>query len=67
VTVGFRLGLGRLRVDVPDAGASARFPQVEGLRRKEKEEFYERVSEQMTPELRARLLKIAHTFERLDG
>jgi len=54
-------------VDVPDAGASARFPQVEGLRRKEKEEFYERVSEQMTPELRARLLKIAHTFERLDG
>ncbi len=40
---------------------------VEGLRRKEKEEFYQRVSEQMTPELRARLLEIAHSFERLDG
>ena len=40
---------------------------VEGLRRQEKEAFYERVSQQMTPELRARLLEIAQTFERLDG
>jgi predicted DNA-binding protein len=40
---------------------------VEGLRRQEKAAFYERVSEQMTPELRARLLEIAVAFERLDG
>lgn len=40
---------------------------LEGLRRKEREDFYQRVSEQMTPELRARLLEIANTFERLDG
>jgi hypothetical protein len=40
---------------------------VEGLIRREKEAFYERVSQQMTPELRARLLEIARTFERLDG
>ena len=40
---------------------------VEGLRRQEKAAFYERVSEQMTPELRARLLEIAGAFERLDG
>jgi hypothetical protein len=40
---------------------------VEGLVRREKEAFYERVSQQMTPELRARLLEIAQTFERLDG
>ena len=39
---------------------------VEGLRRREKEEFYARVSEQMTPELRARLLQIAEAFERVD-
>jgi hypothetical protein len=39
---------------------------VEGLRRREKEEFYQRVSEQMTPELRARLLEIAAAFERVD-
>jgi hypothetical protein len=39
---------------------------VEGLRRREKEEFYRRVSEQMTPELRARLLEIAAAFERVD-
>lgn len=40
---------------------------MEGLRRKEKEAFYRRVSEQMTPELRARLLDVAAAFERLDG
>lgn len=40
---------------------------VDALRRKEKEEFYRRVSEQMTPELRARLLEIATAFEKLDG
>ena len=40
---------------------------VEGLLRSEKGAFYERVSQQMTPELRARLLEIAQTFERLDG
>jgi uncharacterized Zn finger protein len=40
---------------------------VEGLARREKEAFYERVSQQMTPELRARLLEIAKSFERLDG
>ena len=40
---------------------------TEGLRRKEKEAFYARVSEQMTPALRARLLEIASAFERLDG
>ena len=40
---------------------------VEGLRRREKEDFYRRVSEQMTPELRSRLLEIAGAFERLDG
>ena len=39
---------------------------VEGLRRREKEEFYRRVSEQMTPELRARLLEIAAAFESVD-
>jgi hypothetical protein len=40
---------------------------VEALRRKESEEFYRRVSDQMTPELRARLLEIADAFEGLDG
>ena len=40
---------------------------MEGLRRKEKEAFYRRVSEQMTPELRSRLLDVATAFERLDG
>jgi hypothetical protein len=40
---------------------------MEGLRRKEKEAFYRRVSEQMTPELRSRLLDVASAFERLDG
>lgn len=40
---------------------------VEGLRRQEKAAFYERVGEQMTPELRARLLEIAAAFGRLDG
>lgn len=40
---------------------------MEGLRRREKEAFYRRVSEQMTPELRARLLDVASAFERLDG
>ena len=40
---------------------------MEGLRRKEKEAFYRRVSEQMTPELRLRLLDVATAFERLDG
>ena len=39
---------------------------VEGLRRREKEEFYQRVSEQMTPELRNRLLEIAAAFEHVD-
>ena len=40
---------------------------VEGLRRKEKEAFYERVSQQMTPALRARLLEIAEVVEGIDG
>ena len=40
---------------------------VEGLRRKEKEAFYEKVSQQMTPALRARLLEIAEGLEALDG
>jgi predicted DNA-binding protein len=40
---------------------------MEGLRRREKEQFYRRVSEQMTPELRARLLEVAGAFERVDG
>lgn len=40
---------------------------VEGLRRKEKEAFYERVSQQMTPALRARLLEIAAAFDAVDG
>jgi hypothetical protein len=39
---------------------------IEALRREEKEEFYRRVSEQMTPELRQRLLEIADAFEGLD-
>jgi hypothetical protein len=39
---------------------------VEALGRKEKEEFYRRVSEQMTPALRSRLLEIANAFERID-
>lgn len=39
---------------------------AESLRRRDKEEFYRRVSEQMTPALRARLLKIAEAFERVD-
>jgi predicted DNA-binding protein len=40
---------------------------VEALQRKEREELYERVAEQMTPELRERLLAIADAFEKLDG
>jgi predicted DNA-binding protein len=36
---------------------------VEALRRREKEDFYRRVSEQITPELRKRLLEIARAFE----
>lgn len=40
---------------------------VEGLRRKEKEAFYERVSQQMTPALRNRLLEISEALEGFDG
>ena len=40
---------------------------LDGLRRKEKEAFYQRVSGQMTPQLRERLLKVAEAFERIDG
>lgn len=40
---------------------------IDALQRREKEEVYRRVSEQMTPELRARLLAIAEAFEQLDG
>lgn len=36
------------------------------MRRTDKEEFYEKVSRQMTPQLRARLLEIASAFERLE-
>lgn len=39
---------------------------AEALRRREKDEFYRRVSEQMTPAFRARLLEIAEAFERVD-
>jgi hypothetical protein len=40
---------------------------LDGLRRKEKEAFYQRVSGQMTPALRERLLEVAEAFERIDG
>jgi hypothetical protein len=40
---------------------------LEALQRKEREEFYRKVSDQMTPELRKRLLEIAEAFEGLDG
>jgi hypothetical protein len=40
---------------------------VEGLRRKEKEAFYEKVSQQMTPALRSRLLEISEALEGFDG
>ena len=40
---------------------------VEALQRREREEFYRRVSDQMTPELRARLLEIADAFEGVHG
>ena len=40
---------------------------LDGLRRKEKEAFYQRVSGQMTPAFRERLLKVAEAFERIDG
>jgi hypothetical protein len=49
------------------ASEVARELLMEGLRRREKEQFYRRVSEQMTPELRARLLEVAGAFERVDG
>lgn len=40
---------------------------VEGLRRREKEAFYEKVSQQMTPALRSRLLEISEALEGFDG
>ena len=39
---------------------------MEALRSREKADFYRRVSEQMTPELRARLRQIAQAFEHID-
>jgi hypothetical protein len=39
---------------------------AEALRRREKEEFYARVSNQMTPQLRERLLEVARAFEHVD-
>jgi predicted DNA-binding protein len=39
----------------------------DALRRKEKEEFYRRVSEQMTPALRVRLVEIGKALEKIDG
>jgi hypothetical protein len=36
---------------------------VEALRQREKQDFYRRVSEQVTPEFRKRLLEIARAFE----
>jgi len=39
---------------------------VSALQQQEKDDFYRRVAEQMTPALRARLLEIADAFERLD-
>lgn len=40
---------------------------ADALRREEKAEFYRKVSAQMTPALRERLLEIADAFERLDA
>ncbi|HZO13791.1 MAG TPA: hypothetical protein VFB62_11055 [Polyangiaceae bacterium] len=38
-----------------------------GLRQAERDAFYERVTEEMTPELRRRMIEIAEAFEHLDG
>ena len=40
---------------------------VEALEREEREEFYRRVAETMTPAIRARKLEILAAFERLGG
>ncbi len=38
-----------------------------GLRHAERGAFYDRVADEMTPELRARMVEIAEAFEHLDG
>ena len=40
---------------------------LEGLRQAERAAFYQRVSDEMTPELRQRMIQVAEAFERLDG
>jgi len=40
---------------------------IDSLEREEREEFYRRVAETMTPAIRARQLEILAAFERLDG
>jgi hypothetical protein len=40
---------------------------IDALRREEKQRFYERVADQMTPALRQRLLEIAEGFDEIDG
>ena len=38
-----------------------------GLQQAERDAFYRRVGEEMTPEVRRRMLEIAEAFEKLDG
>lgn len=53
--------LGRTETEV------ARELFLRGLGMAERAEFYERVSAEMTPEIRARMIKIAEALERVNG
>jgi len=40
---------------------------LDGLGRAERDQFYDRVANAMTPEIRQRMIQIAEAFERIDG
>jgi hypothetical protein len=40
---------------------------LDGLIRAERNQFYEKVASEMTPEIRARLIEVAEALERING
>jgi hypothetical protein len=53
--------LGRTETEV------ARELFLEGLGRAERDQFYERVAREMTPEIRQRMIRIAEALEHING
>lgn len=79
----FRMALERINLNVPEEARKrlkavakrlgrtetevARELFLRGLGMAERAEFYERVSAEMTPEIRQRMIKIAEALERING